>query len=142
MAEAYAQDAIDFVRAHYSKQLDWSDDSVQGIEAVAGHLHDTLPDPPPSEQQIHGFAKMLGSYVGEVFRRNHGATWGMVSMGGEKMPGLKSSHDGTTFWPWGRVLKRLMNGPEDNIWHYYQVLLSEHAAPAQPPPLPWWKRLF
>ena len=142
MAEASALEAIDFARAHYSKRLDWTDDSVQSIEAIAGHLHETLPDPPPSEKEILALATMLGSYVGEVFRRNHGATWGIVSLGDEKMPGLKSSHDGTTFWPWGRMRNRLLNGPEDNIWHYYQVLLSEHAAPAQPSPKPWWKRMF
>ena len=142
VAEAYAQDAIDFARAHYSKRLDWSDDSVRHVEEIAAHLHNSLPDPPPPEEEILAFAKMFGSYVGEVFRRNHGAAWGLVALGDQKVPGLKGSHDGVTFWPWVRVHKRLVNGPEDNVWHYYQLLISEHVGPAAPAPPPWWKRLF
>lgn len=141
VAEAYAQDAIDFARAHYSRRLDWSDESVRHIEEIAGHLHDTLPTPRPPEEQIFGFAKMLGSYVGEVFRRNHGADWGMVSLNDERFPGLKGHHDGVTFWPWGRLMNRLVNGGEDNVWHYYQRLISEHAAP-HTKKLSWWKRLI
>ena len=142
MAEAYAEDAVDFARAQYSVKLDWSDESIKRIEEIASHLHDTLPDPPPPDDQIMGFAKMLGSYVGETFRRNHGADWGMVSIEGEEFPGLRAQHDGTTFWPWGRVRNRLVNGGEDNIWHYYQVLIAEHAAPSAPASKPFWKRLF
>jgi hypothetical protein len=142
VAEAYAQDAIDFVRAHYSKRLNWSDESIRDIEEVAAHLHDTLPDPRPAEEQIFGMAKMLGSYVGEVFRRNHGALWGRAKMGGESFPGLQGLHDGVTFWPWGRVQNRLINGPEDNIWHYYQILVADHAAPMALAQKPWWRKLF
>ena len=142
MAEAYAEDAVDFARAQYSVKLDWSDESIKRIEEIASDLHDTLPDPPPPDDQIMGFAKMLGSYVGETFRRNHGADWGMVSIEGEEFPGLQAQHDGTTFWPWGRVRNRLVNGGEDNIWHYYQVLIAEHAAPSVPASKPFWKRLF
>ena len=141
-AEAAAESAVDFARAQYSAKLDWSDESIERIEEIATHLHDTLPDRLPPEDQIMGLARMLGSYVGETFRRNHGADWGIVSIQGEKFPGLKAQHDGTTFWPWGRVRNRLVNGAEDNIWHYYQVLIEEHAGPPVHESKPWWKRFF
>jgi hypothetical protein len=36
------------------------------------------------------FAKMFGCYIGEVYRENHGATWGLVEMDGQRFPGLKA----------------------------------------------------
>ncbi len=80
--------------------------------------------PPPTEEQVSTFAKMLGSYVGEVFRRNHGAEWGMVTLGDDSIPGLRASGSEQLFWPMGKVQKRLVNGPEDNVWHYYQDLVG------------------
>ena len=70
------------------------------------------------------FAKMFGSYVGEVYRKNHGATWGMVEMSGQSFPGLKAELDGTLFWPWGRARNRLTDGAENNVWHYYSELIK------------------
>ena len=40
---------------------------------------------------------------------------------------------GVEFWPWGRVYQRLVEGPENNVWHYYQAtddlqFLREHGA--------------
>ena len=42
------------------------------------------------------FAKGFGSYVGEVFRRNHGGEWGMVTLGDHRFPGLRTT-SGTNF---------------------------------------------
>jgi hypothetical protein len=79
----------------------------------------------PSEDQILQFSKMFGSYVGEVFRRNHGARWGMVTVGGDTLPGMEANKSRSRFWPWGRVQDRLVNGAEDNVWHYYQLLAEQ-----------------
>jgi hypothetical protein len=74
-----------------------------------------------------GFAKMFGSYIGEVYRKNHGATWGLVEMAGQRFPGLKSeSAASTLFWPWGRPQNRLVDGAENNVWHYYSDLVKNH----------------
>ena len=70
------------------------------------------------------YAKAYGSYVGEVYRRNHGAEWGIVNLGGQKFPGLRTKF-GTNFWPWGRALNRITQGVENNIADYYKVLLEK-----------------
>ena len=59
-------------------------------------------EPPPSDEQIVTFAKMLGSYVGEVFRRNHGADWGMVDIDGDPIAGLRAVKSAILFWPWDK----------------------------------------
>ena len=70
-----------------------------------------------SYQKLVG--KMFGSYIGEVYRRNHKATWGMITLNNESFPGLESSHK-ELFWPWSKVFKRITAGDEENVWHYYQ----------------------
>lgn len=83
IAEAYALDARDFAERAFHITLDWSDASVEKVEVILDDLHrqKQVMKPPPTEEQVVNFAKMLGSYIGEVFRRNHGAEWGMVTLG-------------------------------------------------------------
>lgn len=146
VAEAYAQDAVDFARSTFGAQLDWTDRSIEQVERVVGRLHDEAARAKPSEEQIFQFAKMIGSYVGEVYRRNHDGAWGIVTLEGQEFPGMRAAK-GTEFWPWGRIQNRIVNGPEDNVWHYYQVLLQEEGVevPTSSPVKPkssWWRRLL
>jgi len=110
---------------------------VQKVEVILDDLYrqKQVMEPPPSEEQVVTFAKMLGSYIGEVFRRNHGAAWGMVTFAGDSIPGLRATGTEHLFWPMGKVQKRLVNGYEDNVWHYYQSLLTDHRKSRR-----WWQR--
>ena len=81
----------------------------------AGRFRD-LAKAKPADELIREFSRMWGSYLGEVYRKNHGATWGRVTHGDQSFPGMKATF-GSLFWPWGRVENRLRNGPEDNVWH-------------------------
>jgi hypothetical protein len=147
IAEAYALDAVDFARDAFALRLDWTDGSVQHIETILARMHDEMANARPTEEQILQFAKMFGSYVGEVFRRNHGGQWGMVTLGTDTFPGMQANKGGGCFWPWGRVQKRLANGAEDNVWHYYQHLAEQDGGGSLPPAEPprarrsWWSRL-
>src|SRR5262245_25957284 len=114
---------VDYAKQTHGITLDWSDDSIRGIERIAGVLHDAYKKTPPSSEQLEPFTKMVGSYIGEVFRRNHGADWGWVTLQGSRFPGLQAKA-GTLFWPWGRAMNRIVNGPKDNLWHYYQALIE------------------
>ena len=124
-AEAYALEACDFLREDFQVIADWSDASIQLVESVLDKFHKAVKQDHPTEQQMMGIARLLGSYVGEVYRRNHGATWGVVELNGEKFPGLEAKSSKMTFWPWGRSFNRIQDGPEDNIWHYYIDLVRE-----------------
>ena len=123
IAEGYALDMIDYAKQTYGIDLDWSDDSVQQVERIAAVLHDEYEKAPPSDEQTAPFYKMLGSNIREVFRRNYGAKWGWVAVQGNRFPGMQRKPD-SLFWPWGKALNRIVNGPEDNLWHYYRVLLK------------------
>lgn len=80
--------------------------------------------PKPTSERVMMAAKMFGSYVGEVYRRNHDASRGMVHLDGQTFPGLRTG-SGLNFWPWGRVFERITKGSEDNISDYYAALLAK-----------------
>ena len=128
IAEAYCLDCIDIARSNFDTELDRSEASVALVEEMLGQLHAQLPAARPTPEQIGAFAKMFGSYVGEVFRLTHGATWGIVRVGEEEMAGMQAQHGGWCFWPWGRAHKRITEGPENNMWHYYQSLVERRSS--------------
>lgn len=148
LAEAYALDAVDFAKQHFSIDLDWSDNSVEHIESILEVLHQDFLQSKPTQEKVSSFGKMFGSYVGEVFRRNHGARWGIITLGEESMPGLEAEITRGQFWPWAKVEKRIENGPEDNVWHYFQVLRSSDGKGPKLEQLDlsrskrsWWRKL-
>lgn len=124
-ASLNADGAIKFALDHYRIDLDWSDDSIEKIELILSSLHKEARKDKPTQEQMLGFAIPFGSYIGEVYRRNHGAEWGSITLEGETYPGLQCSKRGQNFWPWLKALKRIENGDEDNVWHYYQILLYD-----------------
>jgi len=144
IAEAYALDAVDFAAKISVGKLDWSDSSVAHVETILSSLHSQAATAKPTPEQVFQFAKAFGSYIGETFRRNHGATWGMVTLQGQSFPGLKADGAAGLFWPWGRAQNRLTNGSEDNVWHYYQALIQRSGLPVPSEPTqakkPWWRR--
>ena len=133
IAEAYALDAVDLARERFRVTLDWSDSSVQDIESILRYLHEQMQHAKPSADRVLQFAKIFGSYVGEVFKRNPGASWGTVSLGNDRFPGMQAERTEVEFWPWGRAQKRLISGPEENVWHYFQTLVAENGSPDTTP---------
>lgn len=126
VAAAYAQDAVDFSGKQLGIKLDWSDASIDNVELALSKMSASYEttQPRPSDEKVMSFAKAFGSYIGEVYRRNHGATWGMVTMGGQKFPGLRTA-SGVNFWPWGRAFNRITKGGEENVRDYYAALLHQ-----------------
>ena len=138
MMAAYAEDAIDYVRQNFETELDYSEGSVELIEALLSAIHEQMPpeiraqitDDGPPPEVIDQFAKMLGGYVGEVMRRNWGGTWKdhSAAFPGELVYTLELGDGGGDVWPHFKAGKRLINGPEDNIWDYFQILREKRAA--------------
>lgn len=123
VAEAYALDMEDFARDKFKINLDRSDRSIERVEEILSFMHESYLKEKPDADKVMAISKMCGSYLGEVYRANHGCEWGIVSFGEEIFPGIKTN-SGLSFWPWGRAQNRIINGPEDNIWHYYQHILE------------------
>ncbi|MFM0649259.1 hypothetical protein PQR14_33490 [Paraburkholderia bryophila] len=97
-AEAYSLDAVDFSAKQFGIKLDWSDASIANVEKALAQMSSSYVNtsPRPTDEQVMSFAKGYGSYVGEVYRRNHGGEWGMVTVGGSRFPGLRTA-SGSSF---------------------------------------------
>jgi hypothetical protein len=126
IAEAYSLDTVDFSMKQFGIKLDWSDASIANVEQALAQMNSSYvgTTPKPTDDQVMSFAKAYGSYVGEVYRRNHGGEWGMVTLGGNRFPGMRTT-SGASFWPWGRAFNRITKGAEDNVTDYYMALLKK-----------------
>jgi hypothetical protein len=132
MMAGYAQDAVDHARAQ-GVTLDFSHESVRAVEALLATMHDARPrgllsrllSRGPTQKVLLTLAKMYGGYVGEVLRRSSGGEWYLDQevVPGQSTIGLRSGEQ--RLWPPSKAGQRIMNGPEDNVWHYFQVVVRD-----------------
>lgn len=129
--DAYSQDAVDFARERFKINLDFSENSLEQVESMLSDMHTALPRGlfaklrnRPSDNQIWDMAKMWGGYIGEVIRRCWGGEWRTST---PIDPGIVITLHvlGHDIYPPAKAHKRMINGPEDNIWHYYMVLRQD-----------------
>ncbi len=125
MANMAAQ-AVRHARDGYDVELDYSLQSVQKVEGVLGQLHEMYATR-EDKRGIHACAIIFGAYIGETLKRHLGdGHWERDHpVGGEKSwPFVSKDGDAVSF-PYVWCGKRIECGPEDNVWHKLQVLLSE-----------------
>ena len=118
-----AQEAVTIARDRYSVTLDFSEASVKQLETLLATMHTGLPklgDPArPSDQWITSIAFTLGAYLGEIFRANLGGTWLTQNpQASGSLPALNIHGD--TLTPCRKVLKRILDGPAENVAFFYQ----------------------
>ncbi|MBI2801338.1 MAG: DUF3806 domain-containing protein [Gammaproteobacteria bacterium] len=124
MAEKQARDLVQFARVELNLKLDWSDASIARIEDVAADLHADYRRDKTAFTELDPLLQRLGSYVGEVFRRNHGGVWGFVHANGKRILAMKATDSGTVLWPVERVRQRIRGGATNNVWTYYQTRVA------------------
>ncbi len=78
----------------------------------------------PSEETVIHMSKMLGGYIGEVMIKHYGGNWDIEDFMNQGNTVLVNIGELKTF-PVSKVYKRLKNGPEDNVYYYYQVMTKE-----------------
>lgn len=129
-----AEEAVRYAKEKFRVELDYSEASIEEVEKILDRLYTSRPKGffnklmkrGPSRQSISNLAKIMGGYLGEVLRRTHGGEW---SIDEEIQPGMKTiclrNGKGRVFPP-GKVYKRIMNGEAENVWHYYQSIVSDH----------------
>lgn len=134
MMIAYAEDAVAMARVNFGVTLDYSEASIETVEACLAKLYDTRPKGffgklfrrGLTADEIQTAAMMFGGYIGEVCRRHHGGEWLLASAPGSAEPLVTlQSADGTQIWPTAKVYKRLLHGPEDEVWAYYWVISAK-----------------
>jgi len=116
-----ADAAVRMARDDHATTLDYSVESVKDVETILGTLYDQSAKQALNQDQQVYFAVRYGAYIGEVIRREWGGKWERDHpvAGPGSLPIESRDHES---FPVGWCFKRLKNGPEDNVWHKFQVL--------------------
>jgi hypothetical protein len=118
MMQYLAGEAVSMASESHGIGLDYSEKSIMDVEKILGNLHEEYPVS-GSEKGATGLSMAYGAYIGEVIRRGTpGSKWEQDHpvIGRNSYP----LHwvDGEIF-PCGWCYKRIINGPEDSVWHKY-----------------------
>ncbi|SFH08731.1 hypothetical protein SAMN05421739_105393 [Pontibacter chinhatensis] len=136
----------------FGKPLDYSVESLRHIESF---LDKELINGQPKKGSFlsSGLGSKIfaiGAYTGEVIIKNsNGSKWETDDKDpqGEINVAI-TSLNGTTIWPVQRVMKRIMNGKEDDLFVYVKAAVEQHMkydgeVPAGfddvKPESKWWK---
>jgi hypothetical protein len=130
---ALAEVAVEHAQQSFQTKLDYSPESLRLVEEILGKLHSTVPKGffslmlgrKATPEQVSRMATAYGAYIGEVTRSRWGGEWSMKSALYAE-PTLTLRVHGEEIYPPGKAYKRLINGPEDNVWHYYHVLARDY----------------
>jgi hypothetical protein len=138
--------------AALGKNLDYSVESIEHIEELLSkEFKDGQPIPNGLfEGGLGGKLFAVSAYIGEVVIKNTKATKWITDdndPGGELNITLLSAN-GTSMFPAHRVMNRVRNGEEDNVYHYVVIAVKEHMKFDDEIPSdffqeeesePWWK---
>ena len=116
--------AIMVAEKDYQIELDESPESIEHVEKILGLLHDQHKETPFAKNKIAKAVIQWGAYTGEVIKNIHPAHWEKDSeVGGKNSYPLVFEEEKRETFPVGWVHKRIVNGPDDNIWVKFQILI-------------------
>jgi hypothetical protein len=131
MMRAYSEDAIDLA-SQMNIDLDFSEESLNKLDQILEKYHIGIPkglkklfNKSPSEEQIAQMAKIWGGYLGETIIKQLGGSWTM-STSFDNAVAIKIGE--SEIYPPAKIYKRIINGSEDNVAIYYQVLKQDFAS--------------
>lgn len=120
MMQWLAAEAVSMASDNQGIVLDYSEKSISDVEKILGTIHEEYTAS-KLEKGVMGLAMAYGAYIGEVIRRGHpDSKWEQDhAVAGEKSYPL--SWLGGEIFPCGWCYQRIMNGPEDDVWHKYKL---------------------
>lgn len=105
-------------------KLDYSHNSIKDVETVLGYIHEEyIKD--GNEDGLDGVALEYAFYIGSVIQKEYGIGYferDHEEFGAHSYPFyIKDS----VAFPHTWCLKRIYNGPEDNVWSKYSILIMD-----------------
>lgn len=121
--KARAASAVVDARDTYSIELDYSPNSIKEVERILDKIHRRHREEPIDNAELNRLKLEWGGYVGEVIKRLRKAEWQLDSKiaGPGSLP-VVYENSGESF-PVMWCLKRIVNGPEDNVWDKFNLLV-------------------
>jgi hypothetical protein len=121
----------------FDAHLDYSVESIREVERILGRLHEDYKRT-HSEDGVRGIALEFAAYIITVIERHFEAgDWQRddPSFGPDSFP---FHWRGSTIYPYGWCMKRILDGPGDDVWFKFRAIVLGESQP-QPPRRPWWR---
>ncbi|WP_124100126.1 hypothetical protein [Ruminococcus sp. Marseille-P6503] len=116
--------AVSYAKS-FKKHFNYSKKSINDLEEILDYYSNDISKSNPTENQIWSMAVIFGSYLGEVMLKNglaeKGYKW--AKDGSSNIP-LLADENGSFITPNDKVYKRLVNGKEDSIISFYDVMMD------------------
>lgn len=125
MMQGYAQAAADLARKQFRRNLDFSSESIDGLDEIL-----VLVGEAP-ELDIDFEVRLWGSYLGEVLRRRYAGDWEMTKYPGGEMAVPAVEVRGSRLFPLMKVYRRLTEGEEEDLRSFFTMVTERLGDPAR-----------
>jgi hypothetical protein len=125
MMEGYARAASERGWIEYQRKLDFSSDSIEGLDDILVLVGES------PELDLEFEVRLWGSYLGEVVRRRYAGVWEMTQYPGglAAVPAIEVR--GSRLFPLMKVFRRLTEGSEEDLHSFYCMVTDRLGKPAQ-----------
>ena len=110
----------------FQKHFDYSKKSINDLEEILDFYSNDIFESKPTENQIWSMSIIFGSYLGETMLKNglakKGYKWGKNNS--SNVPLLVNDNGDSFITPNDKVYKRLVNGKEDSIISFYDIIMD------------------
>lgn len=111
----YSEKTCEMARKLSGTVLDYSAESIPRLDDL---IAENWPDGPPT--LLDNMVLAYGSYLGETIRTLHGGDW----CHSDEM-GFHLDIGGMKVFPFAKIRRRFLNGKEDSLGLFYQVIWTE-----------------
>jgi hypothetical protein len=125
MMEGYAQAAAALGEKEFHQKLDFSSDSIDGLDDILVLVGES------PELDLDFEVRLWGSYLGEVLRRRYAGGWEMTQYPGGAMAVPAIDVRGSRLFPLMKVYRRLTVGEEEDLRAFYAMVTERLGKPAQ-----------
>jgi hypothetical protein len=125
MMEGYASAAVDLARREFKQQLDFTSDSIDGLDEILVLVGES------PELDVDFEARLWGSYLGEVMRRRYAGSWEMTQYPGGVVAVPAVEVRGSRLFPLMKVYRRLTVGEEEDLRAFFAMVTERLGKPAQ-----------
>lgn len=124
MMESYARAAAELAGARFRRKLDFTAESVEGLDEILVLVGDS------PELDLDFEVRLWGSYLGEVLRLRYAGNWEMTNYPGESVAVPAVEVRGSRLFPLVKVYRRLTMGGEEDLQDFFNTITGRLGRPA------------
>jgi hypothetical protein len=125
MMEGYAHAAADLAGKSFEQKLDFSSDSIDGLDEILVRVGES------PELDLDFEVRLWGSYLGEVLRRRYAGSWEMTPYPGGAVAVPAVEVRGSRLFPLIKVYRRLTMGEEEDLRSFFSMVTERLGNPAK-----------